>query len=166
MSAFSLTGEFAGYVRSENGKRRMLLRTLDQELLLKIPKELRQELDGMLREGMRITATGHEEMDGEHCRPVVSQVIFAPDEPSASCTIRVCSKKNCWKSGGREVALVLEKELERTGLDGRVRLKISGCLDHCKFAPTVACNERIIERCDAECARELVERLRTRLGLE
>ena len=49
MSAFTFTGEFAGYIRLISGKRRMILRTLDQELVLKVPRELRQELDGVLR---------------------------------------------------------------------------------------------------------------------
>jgi NADH:ubiquinone oxidoreductase subunit E len=164
VSAFSFSGEFAGYVRLANGKRRMILRTLDQELILKVPRELRQELDGMLRPGMRITVHGVEEMEEEHSRPVVSEVEFEHPEEAGPCIIRVCSKKNCWKDGGREVAHLLEKELERTGLDRQVRLKLTGCLDCCKYAPTIACNERLIDSCNEACVSDLVGRLRKRLG--
>ena len=164
MSAFSISGEFAGYVRLASGKRRMVLRTLDQELVLKVPRELRQELDGTLRPGMRVTVHGEEEEDDGHCRPVVSAVDLDRPDEAGPCVVQVCSKKNCWRAGGREVAHHLEKALEKAGLEKRVRVKLSGCLDCCKNAPTVACNERLIERCDEGGVFDLVERLRNRLG--
>jgi NADH:ubiquinone oxidoreductase subunit E len=75
----------------------------------------------------------------------------------------VCSKKNCWRQGGREIAHLVERELESAGLQRLVRVKLSGCLDCCKSAPTIACNERLIANCERETVEKLVTRLRARL---
>ena len=164
MSAFTFTGEFAGFIHLPNGKRRLLLRTHEQELLFKVPKELRQEMAGQLEFGVTITLRGVEEEDeGHHRRLVVSSVHF--DDGAAgrgACTVRVCSKKNCWKSGNRELAHLLEREVQVAGLSHVVRLKLSGCLDCCKHAPVIACGNHVIRHCNAREVRALVARLRTR----
>ena len=163
MSAFTFTGAFGGFIRLANGKRRMILRTLGQELVLKVPRSLREELDGMLNLGGTLTVHGVEEPDGEHRKFIVSEIELTAEHRLNGCTVRVCSKKNCWRQGGREVAHMLEKEFEHSGLDRVARLKLSGCLDCCKNAPTIACNEHLIERCEQETVMKLVERLRARL---
>jgi len=164
VSAFTFTGEFAGFVRLPNGKRRLLLRTHEQELLLKVSKELRQETAGQLELGAMITVHGTEEEDeGHHRRLVVSSGHF--DDGAAgrgACTVRVCSKKNCWKSGNRELAHLLEGEVQAAGLSHVVRLKLSGCLDCCKHAPVIACGDHIMRDCNPREVRELVARLRAR----
>jgi NADH:ubiquinone oxidoreductase subunit E len=163
VSAFTFTGQFAGFTRLPNGKRRMLLRALHQELVLKVPRELRQELDGMLTPGANLTVHGVERADGDHRKLVVSEVELSPEHRIHACTIRVCSKKNCWRQGGREIAQQIGEELERADLDDVVRVKLSGCLDCCKFAPTIACNEHVISECDSESVVDLVKRLQARL---
>jgi NADH:ubiquinone oxidoreductase subunit E len=163
VNAFTFTGEFAGFVRLADGKRRLLLRTHEQELLFKLAKEMRQELDGMLAPGASVTVKGIEEDDGEHRRLVVSELHIDPEHQRGHCTVRVCSKKNCWRAGGRELAHLLEKEIDEAGLSDVVRLKITGCLDRCDDAPTVACNEHHIAPCTPHAAQELVARLKARL---
>ncbi len=163
MSAFTFTGEFGGFVRLANGKRRMILRTLDQELVLKVPRSLREELDGMLNMGGTLTVHGVEEQEGEHRKFIVSEIELTPEHRLNGCTVRVCGKKNCWRKGNRELAHLLEKELDRCGLSRLVRLKVSGCLDHCDQAPAIACNEHVMEYCERETVQKLVERLKARL---
>lgn len=163
MSAFTFTGEFAGYIRLANGKKRLVLRTLSQEMILKVPREMREELEGMLLRGGTITVHGVEEHEDEHHQFLVTALDLGPGNRPEACTIRVCSKKNCWKQGGREVAHALEQELETEGLSRMVRVKLSGCLDCCKRAPTMACNEHYMTECTPETARDLASRLANRL---
>jgi hypothetical protein len=166
VSAFTFTGEFAGFIRLVNGKRRMVLRTLDQELVLKVPRELRQELDGVLRVGGKVTVHGMEEPDGEHHQLLVSAIELTPDHRLDGTTLRICEKKNCWRQGGREVAHEIQKQLEAAGLLDLIRLKFTSCLDCCKHAPVIACNERMIQDCDTQAVTDLVSRLRQRLRPE
>ena len=141
----------------------MVLRTVDQELVLKVPRELRQELDGLLRPDATITVHGEEVDDEDHRhRFVVSMIEIGAEHRRGPCVVRVCSKKNCWKQGGREMAHLIETEIEAAGLDDAVRLKLSGCLDCCKYAPTIACNEHVIDSCDRKVVAELIERLKAR----
>src|SRR5204863_3950568 len=72
MSAFTFTGEFAGFIRLANGKRRLVLCALSQEMMFKVPREMREELEGMLIRGGTITVHGVEEHEGEHHEFVVS----------------------------------------------------------------------------------------------
>lgn len=166
MSAFTFTGEFAGFIRLANGKRRLVLRTLAQEMMFKVPKELREELDGMMLRGGTITVHGIEEQEDEHHQFVVNALELGPGNRPDACTIRVCTKKNCWKQGGREVSDALQRELEDAGLSRMVRVKLSGCLDCCKRPPAMMCNERCMDLCTPETAVDLVTRLRARLRSE
>ena len=163
MSAFTFTGEFAGFIRLANGKRRLVLRALSQEMIFKVPREMREELEGMLLRGGTITVHGVEEHEGEHHEFVVSALDLGPGNRPEACLIRICDKKNCWKQGGREVAHALKEELENAGLSRMVRVKLVGCLDCCKRAPAMACNEHFMECCTPETARDLANRLRDRL---
>ncbi len=58
-----LRGLFAGFVRTLLGKRRMLLHRDGDELLLKVPKELRRVLEGRLSRGQEVIVWGEEEIE-------------------------------------------------------------------------------------------------------
>ena len=69
----------------------------------------------------KIAVTGHEviEEGGRGPKLVVSSVHLVTAsglEVPAGCPIRVCTKKNCWRSGGKELWHALEAELAERGL--------------------------------------------------
>lgn len=163
MSAFTFTGEFAGYIRLADGKKHLVLRALSQEMMFKVPRELREEVEGMLLRGGIITVHGVEEPSEGHHQFVVSALDLGPGNRPEACTVRVCAKKNCWRQGGKELARAVEHELEAAGLSRMVRVKLASCLDCCKRAPAMACNEHCMDLCTHETARALAERLRQRL---
>src|SRR3712207_5524131 len=95
-SRFELRGEFAGFIRTASGKRRMLLRSGADEWQLKVPKELRRQLVPHLSPGHNIAVLGIEERDewSGAVRRVVSQVQLLtfqkpalPPGPCSTCTI-------------------------------------------------------------------------------
>lgn len=61
---------------------------------------------------------------------------------SAACVrgcIRICTKKNCCRKGGRRLWCMLEESLSRCGLQNAIALKPSGCLGQCKQGPCMMC---------------------------
>lgn len=154
-SSFELTGTFEGYVRNEKGKLRMLLRVPEGEVLrLKVPKEIRKPFENRLKPGMELAARGVEKRSFfEPPKRTVSWLrllsVPAAAKPSAcaKCPIRVCSKKNCWKSGGKELWAHLEKRIAEEGLEDVVELKAVGCLGNCKRAPNAVYSRELYGRC-------------------
>ncbi len=164
-SKFETRGEFVGFIRDESGKRRMLLRTGEQEeLCFKLPGELRKRFADLLLPGRVVVVSGVEQHNkvGGWIRRVISKLEFlgAP-EPAANAhrPIRVCAKKNCWKQGGKELWQTLEQKLETAGLTDVIKLKAVGCLDHCKRAPNLACGHTHLERCTPEMVDKLIRQL-------
>ena len=106
-SKFDLVGEFAGLVRNDAGKRRMLMRVHNGDSIsLKLPKDLRKEWESRLAIGARVAVWGIEYRDfaGEtkyvvSCLRVLSPAAPPNSDACAKCPIRVCGKKNWWKSG-------------------------------------------------------------------
>lgn len=143
---FQLCGVFEGFVRTREGKKRLVLRTSDGELLLKVERGLRRDLSGRLSRGTEIALSGEvrtARFTGESKRVVTRCEIINQVAPTVAAapsgTIRVCAKKNCWKQGGRELWRALEGEIEARGWSGSVRLKAVDCLDECKHAPNLEC---------------------------
>ena len=158
-TVFELQGRFAGFLRDIFGKRRMVLRVAGDERYLKVPKTLRKELEGTLRAGQELIVSGTDVL-GEadaHGGPVVSQVRVAGQAACVSCPIRICTKKNCWRDGGRELWTTLEKKIEEAGLGDRVRLKAVGCMDHCKRGPNAEFGGRDFHHCSPRTAEEILE---------
>ena len=138
---------------TDEGKRRLVLRSVDRERLLKVPRDLRRRMIGNFRVGQTIRVSGIEECDVSKgpSKWVVAAVLtpgdeFAPPERRGG-TIRVCAKKNCWRQGGRELFAALERGSEARDLAGQVRLKAVGCLDRCEQAPNVDCGDHEFRRC-------------------
>jgi hypothetical protein len=159
---FELHGEFAGFIRTLLGKRRMVLRTEKEDCFLKVPKALRHRLTGALYPGTKIAVTGHEVIGegGSGPRLVVSSVhVVTPSglEVPAGCPIRVCTKKNCWRSGGKELWHALEGTLAERGLTGVVQLEGVDCLDHCKRAPNAEWQGCEFHRCSPRDAEKIVD---------
>src|SRR3954462_6546963 len=129
-------GIFAGFVRTLLGKRRLLLHRDGDELLLKVPKELRHVVEARLTPGQEVIVWGEEGIEkrsGETVFPVskVQTAGFATGAPAAFLVspIQVCSKKNCWRSGGKELDAALRQALDPRGLAGLVEVHEGSGLD-------------------------------------
>ena len=171
MSApFELTGQYGGFVFTDAGKRRMLLRQDGHDRLLKVPRLLRRRIMGKFRVGEPISVAVTEERGADTSVPrqVVSRVLpTAADTtdtvlasvaamPAASCVVRVCSKKNCWRNGGRELWETLGREVGAGGHVGNIELRQVGCLDRCKQAPNADGGNRVYTRCSPADAGAII----------
>ena len=167
-SAFlELTGEFGGFVFTDAGKRRMLLRQGDHVWLLKVPRDLRRRIIGKFRAGESLRVAVTEERDAETgvLKQVVSRVLPAMVDgadivlsavAAAPVVVRVCSKKNCWRNGGRELWEALERERLAAPHAGNIEIRQVGCLDRCKHAPNADGGSRAYSRCSPRDAGAII----------
>jgi hypothetical protein len=155
---FELQGRFVGFFRDLFGKRRMALCVADDEIYLKVPKALRRELEGRLMAGQEVVVTG-QQSSGERGARVVSQVRIAGQEVCVSCPVRICTKKNCWRSGGKELWADMERRIAAAGLADSVKLQAVDCLDHCKLAPNIEHAGQDYHRCTPRDLDAILTRL-------
>ncbi len=168
-TVFDLTGEFGGFIFTVAGKRRMVLRTGGQDHLVKVPRLLRRRVIGTFRAGQVMRVIGMQEIDGRH---VAEQIVPGGVEvvPPAvqtraiTCTVKVCAKKNCWRSGGREIFKSLKQETAAHGLAERVEIKAVGCLDRCKQAPNLDTPWREYRHCAMRDAKSILAEVAANLG--
>lgn len=170
-TTFELQGKFGGFVRTLQGKRRMRLQVDETELLLKVPKALREQLFQVLAPGQQVIVNGVEERGrfSDKMKRVVTGV-RSPDAAgeSLNCitsSIRVCTKKNCWRAGGKELWEALEHELKINGLTDTLRLKGVDCLDNCKRGPNALWGRHFYQRASSNEASEIVRKITRELGL-
>jgi hypothetical protein len=157
MSHFRLHGEFTGFIRTREGKKRMVLQVAGEAMQLKVERGLRRELSGRLSPGTMLEVTGEvrtELFTGEMKRVVTK--VHARTGAATACTIKVCAKKNCWRQGGKELWRGLEAEVKSRGLEETVRLKAVNCLDECKHAPNLECDGRVHRQCSPAQATALL----------
>ena len=164
------TGLFGGFVFTAAGKRRLLLRQGERELMLKVPRVLRRRIIGKFRTGEPMRVAVVEDIDDETGarRQVVTEVLpdmadfpvgtlpFDRLTQAAPCIVRVCSKKNCWRNGGRELWEALEQQSRARGPAGKIEVRQVGCMDRCKQSPNVDCGNRIYTRCTTGDARSII----------
>lgn len=139
----------------------MVVRVEGEEMFLKIPKALRHELDGRLQPGEAVVVGGctEEEHHGGRERRVVTTVRTAGEGACFTCPIRVCAKKNCWRSGGKELYRELERQIEEAGLGDTVRLKAVDCLDECKHGPNAEAGGCDFHRCTPGDAERILRQI-------
>ena len=151
----------------------MALRVAGENCLFKVPRLLRRRVIGTFRSGQVLRVVGVEEQSeaGGMARRVVERIVptdgggVAVSEPiRAVCTVKVCAKKNCWRSGGRELLSALKDEAAACGLTDRVEFKAVGCLDRCKQAPNADSPWREYRRCAPQDARAILTEVAHRLG--
>jgi hypothetical protein len=156
---FELRGRFCGFIRTLLGKRRMVVRADGEEHFLKVEKELRERLKHTLSPGVEILVSGHERPgDGKR---VISNVHFiTPEGPvaCATCPVRVCTKKTCWRNGGKELWQALEANIAHHGLADEVQLEGVHCLDHCKRGPNAEWQGHDFHHCTPRDAERIVSR--------
>jgi hypothetical protein len=158
-TTFELRGQFCGFIRTLLGKKRMVLRAEGEEHFLKVEKELRHRMKHALAPGSEIVVSG-QELLGDRKRVVSNVHLITPAGPVACaiCPIRVCTKKTCWRNGGKELLQALEGSIARGGLADEVQLEGVHCLDHCKRGPNAEWQGHVFHHCTPRDAERIVER--------
>ncbi|HSI10745.1 MAG TPA: (2Fe-2S) ferredoxin domain-containing protein [Chthoniobacter sp.] len=154
---FELRGQFCGFIRTLLGKRRLVLRMGDEEHFLKVEKALRHRLKHSLMPGTEILVSGHAR-SGDGKREVSNVHILTPEGPvaCATCPIRVCTKKTCWRNGGKELWDALENTIAQHGLADEVQIEGVNCLDHCKRGPNAEWQGHDFHHCTTRDAERIV----------
>ncbi len=152
MSHFRLVGQLESLVIKKGYKVKYLRAKVEEkEYWLKIPKELRPEIDINLNPGTWLEVTGNREFKKKKGffeleaskvkllpNPDIPCAVVVPEPESTSVgKILVCQKSSCWKRGGQSVCQLLEQQLEERGLGDRVKVKLTGCLKQCKKGPNL-----------------------------
>ncbi len=190
VSQFQLEGQFLGFILKDGYKPKMIkLEAATGEFWIKVPKSLRDELvraelDNQLKPGDRIQATGASILslkngtikliaDQVHKSdrlssnsttvpnvPVESVTPGNPCGQKKKCSILVCQKSDCRKSGGEKIAIALEEQLQELGMSDQVKIKKTGCMSRCKHAPNVVVmpDKTRYSRLDPEEIPQLIEK--------
>jgi hypothetical protein len=151
---FEFRGTFTRFTRTDAGKRRMALHlSTGEEVLFKLPKELRRRYESLLTTGTEVAVAGVEEQhlfswDIKRTVRFLQILSPAPASACAKCPIRICSKKSCWKNGGESLWQRLEQKIASSNLGDVVQLKAVGCFGNCKRGPNLSCAGEQHERGD------------------
>jgi (2Fe-2S) ferredoxin len=156
-SAFSLEGRFLSFELEDGYKiKRLNLATADGEVCIKLSKEARASVRGVLTPGDWIWVFGEQSTEPEteavrhkaflikpatpgHLPALTAAAPSAPAKPEAKpkATILVCQKSDCMKRGGKSVCQRLQQELGDRGLTDQVAIKGVGCMKDCKAGPNL-----------------------------
>lgn len=160
VSAFQLEGRFLSFELEDGYKiKRLKLVTAEGEVCIKLSKEARASVQGVLTPGDWIWVLGEKfvEPDGVTCKYKAHLIKPAPPgqvpslpqpSPAASspkseakakpqATILVCQKSDCMKRGGKAMCQRLQQELSDRGLTDQVAVKGVGCMKNCKAGPNL-----------------------------
>lgn len=155
ISDFHLVGQLVAFV-IKSGDRLKYLRVavLEREYWIKVPKEMRHQLDRDLIPGCWVAVTGMSKLDRQKgivkltaaevrltTKPSdgLTMVCSSPPLPvkQVKASILVCQKSSCWQRGGKTVCQALQHSLDELGLTDRVEIKTTGCLKKCQQGPNL-----------------------------
>jgi (2Fe-2S) ferredoxin len=152
VSLFSLEGRFLGFEREDGYKlKRLRLATAEGELCIKLSRESRASVGGVLMPGDWIQIWGEKTVKKDETRFKAHRIVVlfsgqgetASPQPSVqatsqpSATILMCQKSDCMKRGGKALCKVLEKELGDRQLSDQVTVRPTGCMKACKGGPNL-----------------------------
>ncbi len=155
ISPFILEGRFLGFEIEDGFKiKRLNLATAEGEYCIKLAKEAKASVRGVLTPGDWLTITGEKRINLEtdevkykayliqQTSPAqgVAASVSVPATPAKAkpqATILVCQKSDCMKRGGKAVCQALQAELHDRGLHDQVTIKMTGCMKQCKEAPNL-----------------------------
>lgn len=148
---FSLAGQLLDFVIKDGYKVKYLkLKVSEREYWIKLPKELRHQLDPQIKPGCHLKISGMQErclktgklkLKAETVDLAASasagipQLTVEPPHPKAR--ILVCQKSSCRKRGGDVLCQAIAANLQERGLKGQVQIKKTGCLKKCKQGPNL-----------------------------
>lgn len=170
-TVFNLEGRFLGFEIEDGYKiKRLNLLTAHGELCIKLSKEARASVKGVLTPGDWLWVAGEQstcletgiiKYKAASIKPAApgqkrtESTIPVPTQTSESAkakpqaTILYCQKSDCMKRGGNGVCQALQATLSDRELEGQVKLKGTGCMKNCKAGPNIvvmpekACYSRI-----------------------
>ncbi|MDJ0705773.1 MAG: (2Fe-2S) ferredoxin domain-containing protein [Leptolyngbyaceae cyanobacterium MO_188.B28] len=164
---FNFEGRFLGFWGHKPGKLKYLwLGFSEENVQIKLPKELRTSLRLILQPGDRVQVLGRGQLDratGElklKARRVISLPVESdqsselPPSPlpqilsqvpptvktasvGSEAKILLCQKSKCCKKGGKQLLRSLETALRDRNLQGKVRIERTGCMKCCSSAPNL-----------------------------
>ena len=164
---FNFEGRFLGFWGHRSGKLKYIwLGFSEENVQIKLPKELRTQLRLILQPGDRVRVVGRGRLDratGElklKARRVIAlpansdQSLEPPSSPlpqilsqiaptvkpasvDSEAKILVCQKSKCLKKGGKQLLQSLETALRDLNLQEQVRIEHTGCLKCCSSAPNL-----------------------------
>ncbi|PZV13963.1 MAG: (Fe-S)-binding protein [Leptolyngbya sp.] len=164
LSTFSLEGRFLSFILEDGYKIKYLcVATAEGELCIKLSKEARASVKGVLAPGSWIEIFGEQSVDlttgevkykafslnrsllGQGGNPTVAspEMSLPPknttEKPKTQRpeTILMCQKSDCMKRGGKAVCQALQATLSDRGLQDQVTIKGTGCMKQCKAGPNL-----------------------------
>ncbi len=164
VSTFSLEGRFLSFILEDGYKiKHLCMATAEGELWIKLSKEARASVNGVLTSGSWIGVVGEKSVDlttGEvkykaflinqavpiqGSNPIVEslemplsrQTTAEKSKTQRPATILMCQKSDCMKRGGKAVCQALQETLSDRGLQNQVSIKGTGCMKQCKAGPNL-----------------------------
>ncbi|MEO1068082.1 MAG: (2Fe-2S) ferredoxin domain-containing protein [Cyanobacteria bacterium J06638_6] len=164
---FNLEGTFLGFIGGDPRKpKSIVLGVEDEEIAIKLPKELRPSITRSVKVGDRLRCIGSTQVDFKAgvIKLKAYQVFFLPPSgPGATvptipavptetlvshqpqtanaapkpAKILVCHKSGCQKRGGRRMVAALEEVLQNYQLQDLVEIRYTGCQKRCSKAPNL-----------------------------
>ena len=163
---FNLEGTLIGFVGSDPRQPKSIALEVEQEqLTVKLPKELRPRIQSYLQPGDRVRCIGNTQVDLKAglIKLKAYQVFASQPQPQASnqraqaaahpnlptpptptptptpeaAKILICHKSGCQKRGGRQLAVALEQALVTYRLQDQVEIQYTGCQKRCSKAPSL-----------------------------
>jgi (2Fe-2S) ferredoxin len=152
---FTLVGQLLDFVIKDGYKVKYLRLTVsEREYWIKLPKELRHQLDPQIMPGVWLKISGIQERclktgklkleaDAVHLAASVSDSAselaaeLSTKNKAAKASILVCQKSSCRQRGGDALCQAIAANLQERGLEDRVQIKKTGCLKQCKQGPNL-----------------------------
>jgi (2Fe-2S) ferredoxin len=150
-ATFTLEGRFLGFEIEDGFKiKRIQLATADGEFSIKLSKESRASVQGVLTPGDWLNISGEKvTKDGEVKYKAYRIIQASPGQPTNAqpthkqpkkqpkAAILVCQKSDCMKRGGTKICQALQTELSDRHLTDQVTIKGTGCMKQCKAGPNL-----------------------------
>lgn len=151
-SRFTLEGRFVGFVGHFGKKpKRIRVATAEGERYIKLSKELRRSLSGVLEPGNWVKIAGKQKykkktgklkLKADQINSInpVQQKSVSPSPmgaPKTKACVMVCQKSSCRKRGGSQVSQSVANYLQEHGWQNEIAIKGTGCMKQCKKGPCV-----------------------------
>lgn len=164
LSTFSLEGRFLSFLLEDGYKiKHLWVATAEGELCIKLSREARASVKGVLAPGSWVGIFGERSLDlttrevkykafsinqaltGQGGNPTVASPEMPlsgknlAEKPKAQrpATILMCQKSDCMKRGGKAICQALQATLSDRGLQDQVKVKGTGCMKQCKAGPNL-----------------------------
>ncbi|ACK73574.1 iron-sulfur cluster-binding protein like protein [Gloeothece citriformis PCC 7424] len=154
---FNAVGQLLDFIIKDGYKIKYLRVNIEnREYWIKLPKDLRQDLDPAIMPGCWVevngfgklcSKTGKLKLKAEEVRPTSAEQVKEPcpkveecnkaKTKKATASILVCQKSDCWKKGGKAMCQAIETCLRDNGLTDKVQVKLTGCLKRCSKGPNM-----------------------------